>query len=166
MRLTLLRHAKSSWNQPGLADHDRPLSPRGERDAVTMSARLAARGARPALIWSSSAARALATARQLAETLELPPERLRSSRRLYLAGPRRILEFVMEQPAEWPDLVVVGHNPGFTALANRLAPELGLDNLPTAGCVVADFPVRTWSGIGQTPATRVWWDYPKKPRRT
>ena len=165
MRLILFRHAKSSWKQPQLADHDRPLSKRGERDAPVMGARLKARGARPAAILSSTAERALATARHVADALDVPGDTVRSSRRLYVAGALQILRFITEQPGEWPELIVVGHNPGFTELANLLLPDLGLDNLPTAGCVAMEFPVLDWSDIGLSPATLLYLDYPKKPQR-
>jgi len=166
MRLTLFRYAKSSWTKPGLADHDRPLSKRGERDAPMMGARLADRGARPAAILSSTAKRASATARRIAEALGYPPEDVRASRRLYFAGARQILEFIMEQPDEWPEIIVVGHNPGFTELANRLLPELRLDNLPTAGCVAMDFPASDWPAIARVPAALLYWDYPKNRQRS
>lgn len=166
MRLTLFRHAKSSWNNPGLADHDRPLSKRGERDAPMMGARLAARGARPSTILSSTANRALTTAGRIADALDYPLEDIRSSQRLYFAGTQQILQFITEQPAEWPEIIVVGHNPRFTDLANLLLPELRLDNLPTAGFVAMDFPVRDWSDIAQVPAKLLYWDYPKNRQRT
>lgn len=165
MRLTLFRHAKSSWSNPGLADHDRPLSKRGRRDAPVMGERLAARGARPSAILSSTARRALATARRVAEALDYPLDEIRSSRRLYFAGTHEILQFIMEQPAGWPEIIVVGHNPGFTDLANLLLPELRLDNLVTAGCVAMDFPTDDWSEIAQVKATLLYWDYPRNPQR-
>ena len=165
MRLTLLRHAKSSWSNPGLPDHDRPLSKRGKRDAPMMGARLAARGARPSAILSSTARRALTTARRVAEALGFPLDEVRSSRSLYFAGTREILQFITEQPAEWPEIIVVGHNPGFTDLSNLLLPELRLDNLPTAGFVAMDFPVRDWSEITQVRASLLYWDYPKSLQR-
>ena len=166
MRLTLFRHAKSSWADPGLSDHDRPLSKRGRRDAPVMGERLAARGARPSAILSSTARRALTTAARVAEALDYPPDEIRSSRRLYFAGAHEILRFIMEQPAEWPEIIVVGHNPGFTDLANLLLPELRLDNLVTAGCVAMDFPADDWSEIARVRANLLYWDYPKNVQRT
>ena len=165
MRLTLLRHAKSSWSDPGLADHDRPLSKRGERDAPAMGARLASRGARPSAILSSTARRALATARRVADALDYPREDIRSSRRLYHADPREILRFITEQPAARSEIIVVGHNPGFTDLANLLLPELRLENLPTAAYVAMDFSAHGWPEIVRAPATLLNWDYPKSQRR-
>lgn len=166
MRLTLLRHAKSSWSDPGLADHDRPLSKRGQRDAPMMGERLAARGARPSAILSSTARRALSTAKRVAEALDFRLDEVRSSQRLYFADTQRILQFIMEQPAEWPEIIVVGHNPGFTDLANLLLPELRLGNLVTAGYVAMDFPTDDWSEIAQVGARFLYWDYPKNIPRT
>ena len=159
--LTLFRHAKSSWDNPSLEDHERTLSARGKRDAPKMGARLLAREACPSAILSSTAVRALATARQIAEALAYPLDELRTDRRLYLAGTQQILQLIMEQRDEWAELLVVGHNPGLTDLANRLLPELRLDNLPTAGCVAMEFQARRWSDLERSRATLLYWDYPK-----
>ena len=99
-----------------------------------MGARLRARRARPAAILSSTAARALTTAQWIAEALSFPLDEIRTDRRLYLAEAPQILQVIMGQPNEFPELIVVGHNPGFTDLANVLLPGLRLDNMPTAGC--------------------------------
>jgi len=162
-RLTLLRHAKSSWNDKSLADHDRPLSERGERDAPKMGARLAARRVRPSLILSSSATRAFTTAKRVAEALTYPLEFLQAERRLYLASPQEILELVGSQEDNFSDLLIIGHNPGLTALANLLVPDLGLDNLPTAGVVAMEFATRKWSDLAQSDPTLLYYDYPKNP---
>ena len=163
MRLTLFRHAKSSWVDPGLADHDRPLSRRGERDAPMMGARLRARRARPAAILSSTAARGLTTAQWIAEALSFPPDEIRTDRRLYLAGAPQILQVIIEQPNECPELIVVGHNPGFTDLANVLLPGLRLGNMPTAGCAAMEFGASRWSDLAGAEATMLYLDYPKNP---
>ncbi len=162
-RLTLFRHAKSSWKDAALADHDRPLSGRGERDAPKMGARLLARKARPSLIMASTAVRAVTTARQVAESLAYPMEFLQTERRLYLAAPNEILELIESQEDNFSDLLIVGHNPGLTDLANQLLPDLGLDNLPTAGVVAMEFPTREWSKVAQSDAKLLYLDYPKNP---
>lgn len=162
-RLTLLRHAKSSWKERGLADHERPLSERGERDAPKMGARLLARKARPSLILSSSATRAFSTAKYVAEALAYPLEFLQTESRLYLASPQEILALVQSQEDNFSDLLIVGHNPGLTDLANRLLPDLGLDNLPTAGIVAIGFSTRQWSKLGEADTSLLYYDYPKNP---
>ena len=148
-RLTLLRHAKSSWTEPSLADHDRVLSERGERDAPKMGKRMAARKVRPSLIIASSAARARATAKFIAEALKYPAEFLQVEKELYLATPDQILELVCSQEDNFSDLLLIGHNPGITDLANRLLPSIGLNNLPTSGVVALDFDTKKWSELAE-----------------
>ena len=140
-RLTLVRHAKSSWAAPASPDRDRVLTDRGERDARMMGRRLVARKARPSLLVSSPAARAQATARAIAAALAYPAEFLQFEDQLYLASLDELIELVRGQRDDFSDLMLVGHNPGLTDLVNRLLPEQALDNLPTAGVVAIDIDV-------------------------
>ena len=120
MDLGLLRHAKSSWDDDGLHDHDRPLSPRGERAATLMGAYIAQQGLEPALVLCSSARRAVDTCeRVLTELAGAPP--LRIERDLYLADPDCILACLASVEATTPSVLVVGHNPGLGELAAMLA---------------------------------------------
>ena len=162
-RLTLVRHAKSSWAAPASPDHDRELAERGQRDLRVMGRRLVARKARPSLIISSSAARAAATARSLATALGYPAEFLQLDERLYLAAPEDILAVVAEQDDAVSDLMLFGHNPGLTDLTNLLLPELRLDNLPTCGAVAIEFTTDAWSDIAPGNARLAYFDYPKNP---
>jgi phosphohistidine phosphatase len=163
-RLILMRHAKSSWDDEGLADHERPLSPRGERDAPRMAERLAQRGERPSLYLSSSATRALRTAELVAAVLEPPPEALRVEPALYLAAPAAILAAIAAQSDAHASMIVFGHNPGFTELANALLPELELDNLSTAGVVAIDCAMLAWRDVSADAARLDYLDYPKNAR--
>ena len=162
-RLTLVRHAKSSWAAPASPDHDRELAERGERDLRVMGRRLVARRARPALIISSSAVRAATTARVIAAALGYPSEFLQLDERLYLAAAEDILAFVKKQDNGVSDLMLFGHNPGFTDLINTLLPELRLDNLPTSGTVAIDFATDDWRDVAASNATLAYYDYPKNP---
>jgi phosphohistidine phosphatase len=161
-RLILLRHAKSSWSAPELADHDRPLSKRGERDAPLMAKRLERLDERPAMILTSDAQRALRTAKIVAKHLGV--ESLRVEPQLYLATPERLLAVVGQQDDSLPSLLVVAHNPGLTELANQLLPKLDLDNLPTSGVVAIDFEARAWARVAHERGTLAYYDYPKNPR--
>lgn len=161
-RLTLLRHAKSSWRERGLPDHDRPLAKRGRRDAPHMGERLRDRGAVPGLILTSSAKRARATAELVAEALDAE-ERLEIEPDLYLASPAQMLGIVARQAPDVSELVLVGHNPGLTMLANQILPSLGLANLPTAGVVAIDFPGERWDALEIERAELAYYDYPKNP---
>ena len=162
-RLTLLRHAKSSWTEASLADHERVLSGRGKRDAPRMGKRMAARKVRPSLIISSSAVRARRTAKLVAEALQYPAEFLQFEKELYLATAERILELICGQEDKLCDLLIVGHNPGLTELVNQLLPALSMDNLPTSGIVAMDFKTKKWSEITDIDAELVFYDYPKNP---
>ena len=162
-QLTLLRHAKSSWADPSLADHDRPLNKRGKGDAPRMGARMAERNERPSLILTSTAVRARATARLVANALGYPREFLQSDRALYHADPEQILGVVAEQDDAFEHIVVVGHNPGLTDLANALVPELAVANVPTSGVVAMALPVNRWADVTDTSGRLRYFDYPKNP---
>lgn len=128
-----------------------------------MGARLLARKARPSLILSSPAVRAVSTAKIVASALSYPREFLQTEKCLYMADAEELLDIVACQDDNFSDLLMVGHNPGMTDLANRLLPDLALSNLPTAGAVAMDFPTKHWSKVPQTRGKLVFYDYPKNP---
>lgn len=133
IQLVLVRHAKSDWGDPALDDHDRPLNDRGIRDAPRMARALADTGFRPAVILSSTAVRARTTAEAFAAqfdvAIDLDPG-------LYGAPGGALLERAAASRAH--RVVVVAHDPGMTALADRLSGG-GIAHMPT--CAVAMF---TW----------------------
>jgi phosphohistidine phosphatase len=160
-RLVLLRHAKSSWRDSELADHERPLSGRGERDAPRMGARLRHRGVAPDLVLTSHAQRALRTATVVARELDFPQARIGVVPRLYLATPKQILDVVASQAEDLQSILLVGHNPGLTELVNRLRPDAHLANVPTAGAVALEFDTERWSDLERAPGRLAFFDYPK-----
>jgi len=160
-RLTILRHAKSSWDNRGLSDFDRPLNQRGERDAPHMGSRLRERGSRPSLIISSDAVRAITTARTVAKEISYPMESIQPAHELYHASPDRIIDVVAYEADTHTDVMVVGHNPGFTDLANQLG-DVRIDNIPTCGVVAIDLQIENWRDLGNARGTTAWFDYPKK----
>ncbi|MCX4776059.1 SixA phosphatase family protein [Streptomyces sp. NBC_01264] len=121
-RLVLLRHAKSAW--PDVADHERPLGPRGLRDAPEAGRWLRDAGCLPGLVICSTARRTRETWALAAGQLgiEVP---VRFDERVYAAEPEDLLEVVSEVPAEVRTLLLVGHNPGLEDLAVNLAQEPG-----------------------------------------
>ncbi len=160
--LVLLRHAKSSWDDDRLDDHDRPLAPRGHRDAPRMGKRLARRGFDPDLLLTSSAVRARETADYLAAALELAQSRIRIERRIYLASPDELLKVIAALDDSLANVLLVGHNPGLTDLANRLLPSLGLDNLPTAGVVAVECDIVRWKDIDSGALALEFYDSPRQ----
>jgi phosphohistidine phosphatase len=160
-RLYLLRHAKSSWDDDGLADVERPLNKRGMRDAPMMGQRFLARGFAPDGIVSSGAVRAETTARAIAREIGYPTARVRREDALYLAGPATLLEIVRRADDRLGSLMLVGHNPGMTDFANTLS-DFRIDNLPTCGLFCADFAAERWREVGPGAGVLVCFDYPKK----
>jgi phosphohistidine phosphatase len=158
--LTIFRHAKSSWNNPGLQDHDRPLNRRGERDAPMMGERLQAAGIRPSLILSSPAARAWTTAKFLADAISYPTEFLQRDPSLYHAGLNKLYDVITAQDEGFNSITIVGHNPGLTDLANDLIPNL-TSNLPTAGFVSILIDSDDWDLRTRNSAKLIEYNYPK-----
>ena len=158
--LYLVRHAKSSKDDPSLADRDRPLDERGERDAPKMGQRLAERGAKPALIVTSPALRARATAQLIAKALGYPLGDIVLSDRLYASTPDALLAVTRALDDSVRSVMLVGHNPEMSELAHRLASEI--IDMPT--CAVAEFrfDAKSWSQIGQVEPDKVSFDHPKK----
>jgi phosphohistidine phosphatase len=158
--LYLVRHAKSSWDDPALADHDRPLNERGLRDVATMGQRLAQRGVKPDLLLASPATRALTTAEHLAKALGIKPKHIVVDDRLYAAAASELLAVIQACGDKARHVMLVAHNPGLTDLAHRFAGEI--THMPT--CTVAEltFAAASWGDIGEAMPTRVVFDFPKK----
>ncbi|KGM32356.1 SixA phosphatase family protein [Inquilinus limosus] len=157
--LILLRHAKSDWEDPELADHDRPLAARGRDAAPRMSAWLKAHGPMPDLVLCSTATRARQTLALVLEALGAEPE-TRFDRGLYLAGGAGVLARLRQAPDAAATVMVVGHNPDLEQLSRRLATtgdRAALDRLaekyPTAGLAVIELPVERWAEAG--PGSRL-----------
>ena len=158
--LIIVRHAKSSWSNPSLADHERPLNKRGERDAPLMGARLADWGPPVDRVISSSAVRALATAEIITQEMGLPWDEIEIDDGLYHASEEDMLDLIREQDDYIDGLMLFGHNPGMTYLINDIS-NLDLDNLPTCGVVVLQYDVDSWSEIGDVEPATAEVDYPK-----
>ena len=158
--LTIVRHAKSSWKDMSLRDRDRPLNGRGKRDAPEMGRRIHEYGIRPSLIVSSPAKRAWTTAKAVADAINYPREFLQKDDALYLASLDSILDVIMAQDNGFNNLMLFGHNPGFTDMANFLVPGL-TNNLPTAGVVSVEIDQDDWN-LYERPKTRLLvHDWPK-----
>lgn len=159
--LLLIRHAKSSWKDLRLDDHDRPLNGRGKRDAPIMGMRLKERDITPQLMLSSSAKRARATAKKIAKQIGYPKQHIATTPDLYHAGSNEILEVIHRLDDENDQVAIFGHNPGFTSCANLLA-NLSIDNVPTCGIVSIRFDADSWASVQPGTGTLLFYDYPKK----
>jgi phosphohistidine phosphatase len=146
-RLFLLRHAKSSWDDPKMADRDRPLNARGLKDAPRMAAYMRARGYMPDIALCSPATRTRETAQALIPVIgEFP---ISYPEALYLATPETIRRLLAAQKTA-DAVLVVGHNPGLGALAAQLTDFESLDDarhvasFPTAALAVFETNAPDW----------------------
>ncbi len=159
-KLILIRHAKSAWDDPSLADHDRPLGERGLRDAPMMAKRLNKRGIQADLMISSSALRAKETAKFVAKELGYSKDKIVLESSLFHASPHSILKYLRSQDDQDDTILIFGHNPGFTDFVTYLGADI--DNLPTAGQFGFKLNSGHWADL-KPENIEVWFfDYPKK----
>jgi phosphohistidine phosphatase len=158
-RLYLLRHAKSSRDDPALEDFDRPLAPRGRRDSRALRNRLRADEVAPSLVLCSPALRTRETYEAIATALPRG-HALRLERGLYLASARSLLGWLRRVEDEIDVVMLVGHNPGLHRLAVQLAGKgkaslrAGLAaKLPTAALVHLAFPIERWRDLAEGSGT-------------
>jgi len=161
--LVLVRHAKSSWADPGQQDYDRPLNDRGLLDAPRMGERLKSLGVVPDLIVASTARRAAETARLVAEGVGYDPEKIRWEPRLYHAPAATMEDIAASLEDEVNTVFIVSHNNGLTHYANSLSHRFSTDNVPTTGCVGCRVEIRAWSDFPAADKTVFLYEYPKKP---
>jgi phosphohistidine phosphatase len=152
--LTLLRHAKSAWDDPVLRDFDRPLNKKGRKAARLVGREMRAQGLVFDAVLASPAIRVVETLADLAEGYGRPIEP-RYDPRLYLASAVTLLRIVREADEDAARLLVVGHNPGLEALALQLTGGGAQDGLraelrlkyPTATVAEIALPAARWSEV-------------------
>jgi len=159
--LYLIRHAKSSWDDPSLRDHDRPLNKRGKRDAPLMANVLKKKGIKPDVIYSSTAVRALEFSKVIAETLDFKKKNINATKELYMADVKEMLGILRSVDNSAETVFMVSHNPYITEFANSLC-NYNLDNIPTSGVFCVEFDEKKWKDIDLGKGKFVSFDYPKK----
>jgi phosphohistidine phosphatase len=157
--LHLLRHAKSSWADEELSDHDRPLAPRGRRAAAAIADHLREHGVAPELVLCSSAVRARETLELVAPALG-PQASVLVEDGLYGASAEDLLDRLHLVPATTASVMLVGHNPAMQDLALALAaPSAGIERLrakfPTAALATLRIPDGGWPGLRRRGAELV-----------
>jgi phosphohistidine phosphatase len=162
-RLILTRHAKSSWDDPTVADHDRPLNARGKAAAADLGQWLASRGYVPEEVLCSDALRTRKTWSGIAPALPGTPI-LELKPALYHAGPDVMLAVLRHAKAD--TVMMIGHNPGIAEFAERLVghapanPEF--HRYPTGATLVADFAIDSWAEAGFGAGTAVDFTVPRE----
>lgn len=160
--LYIIRHAKSSWDNPGQPDFERGLNDRGKRDAPRMGKRLKEKEIHPHVMLSSPAKRAYATAKRIAKVLNYPKKSIKTESQLYHAGEDVLLSSVQSINDKHEIAFLFGHNPGLTEFVNALAEtDPGIDNIPTCGIVAFKLAVDSWKQVTWHSAKLAFFDYPK-----
>jgi phosphohistidine phosphatase len=151
--LLLLRHAKSSWAEPGLPDIERPLTKRGKRDAGHIGEALRKRGLRPDLVVASPARRARKTATIVVRTAHLTVKP-QIAPAVYAASSDELIEVVRALPDSAACALLVGHNPGFEELLGRLTGERA--PMPTATLACVALECGGWKGVADGAGRLLW----------
>lgn len=152
LQLTLIRHAKSSWQTSGLRDFDRPLNARGLHDAPHMGQRMHEHGLAFDRIVASPALRAISTARLIAQQLDYPEDSIDTLPPLYEASVDALLRCVQSFDPQLRCIALIAHNPGITGLCNFLT-DAGIGDLPTSAVAVIEFTVDDWQAVNRDSGT-------------
>lgn len=161
--ITLIRHAKSSWDHPDLPDIDRPLGPRGLRDAPVMADFLHKKNPNIDLWLTSPSERTKATAKFFQAAFGLDESAVLTLEELYHASADQLLGIVRGISATVSTVAIFGHNPGLTDFANLLCHDADyIENIPTCAIVGISFPVNDWRMVKIKSSKREFFYLPRK----
>lgn len=150
LQLILTRHAKSDWDDPALSDHDRPLNPRGQRDAPRIGAWLQSHGHRPDLALISSAVRAQETWARLAPAFG-DAVAMTTLPELYLAEAEVMHRLLCRMGGGAQTVMMIGHNPGIGDFAQRIVSQVvahpRFHDYPTCATLVVGFAAQQWAEV-------------------
>ncbi len=144
--IVLVRHAKSSWDNPDWSDFERPLNKRGNRDAPFMAEVIRSKGIVPDFILSSPAVRAKSTALYFAQQLDYDSKNIKFDLGVYEKGMAYVKKILSTFDDNHNIALLFGHNPDITSLSSYFTGEY-FDNVPTCGVVCIDFEIDTWAKI-------------------
>jgi phosphohistidine phosphatase len=159
--LYLLRHAKSSWDNPELSDFERPLNKRGHYDAPLMGNLIEKLNILPDLIISSPAIRAAMTSRFVAEAIKYPLDKIRYDENIYDTSESELLEIIYTINDVVNTLMLVGHNPSFTYFSHFIAKH-NIHNIPTCGLFGVELNITSWTKVKKNCGKLLLYEYPKK----
>lgn len=160
----MIRHAKSSWDDPLLDDFSRPLNERGKRDAPSMGQFLKKKGAKPDLILTSTARRTLETAKQIAEEVGYHKEKIKGNAELYHASPKKIVSILNGVKDKHSSIMLIGHNPGLTEFVNELMNQQ-IANMPTCGVAACTLEVDAWQDAKWKMGKLLFYEFPKSLKK-
>ena len=158
--LLLIRHAKSDWGNPLLADFERPLNERGKRDAPMMGKRLVEKKIHIDQFISSPAKRAKKTAIAIAKEYKTDKDDLVFEQSLYGAGPDVFNEVISKVKDKHDVIAIFSHNPGITEFSNALT-NVRIDDMPTCSMFALSIDTDSWSDFEDAKKKFLFFDYPK-----
>lgn len=158
--LFIIRHAKSSWDDPSQSDIDRPLNERGKRDAPVMASRLVNKKLEIELFISSPAKRAKKTAMIFAEAFGVKEKKIELVESLYEAAPEAFFKVVEHLSDDYNSAAIFSHNPGITGFVNMLTDQL-VPNMPTCAVFAVKAAIKNWSEFRSAKKELLLFDYPK-----
>lgn len=159
--LYVLRHAKSSWDEPNVDDVDRELTTRGINDAYVVANRQKKLLKDVDLLLTSHANRATHTSTIVAGVIGYPFDKIKISSTLYEVSETQLISIIKSLPNENTRVLIVGHNPTFTNFVNRYLKN-PIDNIPTSGIVGLSFNTPSWKEISKDNLQSNFFEYPKK----
>lgn len=159
-RLLIIRHAKSNWNFPSLADFDRPLNDRGKHDAPMMAERLLKESIEIDAFVSSTANRALSTATFFIEKFGRKKNHIIEIDELYHAPASLFFSVIKSLNSEFSTVAIFSHNPGITEFVNQIT-NVKLDNMPTCGIFAVKCNIENWKDFSTNTNAFWFFDYPK-----
>jgi phosphohistidine phosphatase len=159
--LYLLRHAKSSWSEPGLGDQQRPLNKRGLHDAPMMGLRFQERGESLDHIAASTATRAHSTAELFAQQCGYKANSIEVEPDLYFLGSGSVEEVILRQDDRLQALMLVFHNPDITGFVNSIDYDFHVDNVPTCGLIKLNCDIAQWRDWSRDNTAFDYFDFPK-----
>ncbi len=158
--LLLIRHAKSSWDDPGQKDFDRPLNARGLKDAPMMAKRLINRKVKVNAFISSTAKRARKTCELFMKEFGADPDTMILQSKLYLAEPIAFIEVIRKIDEAVDHAIIFSHNNGITDFANQLT-TARIDDMPTCSVFAIKIKTDNWADFEQAEKDFWFFDYPK-----
>lgn len=159
--LYFIRHAKSSWDFPQLADDERPLTEKGIKRTKKLGSYLGNNEILPELIISSYANRAFHTAQIIAKKIGFPEKDIKIDRSIYSSSIDNIFSIIFGISDNYNSVMLFGHNPTFTNLANYFI-ENKIENLPTSGFVSIEFETENWNEIANCKIKNTTVIFPKE----
>ncbi len=163
--LLLVRHAKSSWNDADISDIDRPLKRSGVKNAIEVSEKLNSLRVSPDIIITSPAVRAMTTALIFARTLKYHYNRIVINEIVYDFSKDALLPLLRNIDDNYDVAMLVGHDPAFTYLLNDLTGK-AFEKMPTSSVAKINFRVKHWQKIMPKNGRLVFFESPKKEKKT